>query len=864
MLGRQSIFSRVSIGIFLLCIFLQFSMAAAAFQQGGGKELEHIETRIEQLLASALENRHKSAEKTIELCNTAMGLLKSLDNKELEVRILNEMFWGYYDLGKHPEALQVAKKSIRISERIKYWHGLAMANKHVGTVSQKMYKYSDAVDHLNKAVEMFKQARDKAGVADSLNNLGIVHDDLKNYDMTLEYYFQALKYYEEVDDREGMAGTYINAGTVYIKLGKFNEATEYYEKALDIYKELNNRRGMANSLSNMGSIYSFKGERGKAIETYKKALDIFRTIQYKWGVALILSNIGQLYMNMKKYDEATAYITESMELAEKIGYKRGLANCYKNLALLSQATGKPRTAIRYAEKELALALEINSIIHISAAYDLLSLFYSQRKDFKTALKYHREFKEVNDKSYEETDRRKIGEMQVKYRTEKKEKEIQLLKRDNSIQQLELGKQRNIRDLLLVILILILVLALVLYNRYQVKAKGTRELQKEIEEHKQTHKRLRESEKKFRTLAEKSLVGIYILQDDRLMYVNPQMNRLFGYTSPGLQESRSILDLVHPEDREGVVENLGVLTSGREESLQYQLRGMKENGEVIYLESYDSCIYFDEKPAILGTIIDVTERKKAEEEILKSRKLESVGILAGGIAHDFNNLLTIMSGSLNLLKLKFKRRKKDEAAANAFENLEKTASQAADLAQRLITFSNSGWLMREKLNLPHLLETAIEYLPALKEQYFDISIPSNLQPLYADERQFRQVLQNVLLNAVEADPHGRTIQIEAKNLNSKRPPELDKTGRYIDIAVRDRGVGIPSDILGKIFDPYFSTKAGYSQKGLGLGLTICYSIIKKHDGHITFSSNPGEGTEVHLYVPAFTGEEKPDFSFSLFS
>jgi len=241
-------------------------------------------------------------------------------------------------------------------------------------------------------------------------------------------------------------------------------------------------------------------------------------------------------------------------------------------------------------------------------------------------------------------------------------------------------------------------------------------------------------------------------------------------------------------------------------------------------------------------------------LIKSRKMESVGILAGGIAHDFNNLLAVIVGNTSMLKLNCEG---DPRICSFVDNVEKASSQAADLAQKFITFSEGGWVVRKKLKLAKILEDATHLSPELERIHFQTAIPRDLDSIHADERQLRQVMTNLLINAHEAtttNENNKKIIVTARNITlEKENPFSLKDGKYVHISVIDNGRGIPPELLEKIFDPYFSTKDTVSQKGLGMGLAICYSIAKKHDGHIAITSEVEKGTTVDLYLPVFDNQ-----------
>ena len=257
--------------------------------------------------------------------------------------------------------------------------------------------------------------------------------------------------------------------------------------------------------------------------------------------------------------------------------------------------------------------------------------------------------------------------------------------------------------------------------------------------------------------------------------------------------------------------------------------------------------------IVAVAKDISERKKLEAEISKSKKLESIGLLAGGIAHDFNNLLSIILGNIEFAKTGIPP---GDEMHKALEDLEKASLKGTELTRKFITFSRWGGMNREKAVFADILSEVMELEPEWgrvdKKVAYDIDIPENLEPIYGDRFQLRLLLQNLILNAIEAVPEGERgkISVRAGNTAITSDHLLLQPGKYVKIIIQDNGIGIPRENIDKVFDPYFSTKEKFAQKGLGLGLTICYSIVKKHEGHIEVESEEGKGTLVTLYLPVF--------------
>jgi two-component system cell cycle sensor histidine kinase/response regulator CckA len=242
--------------------------------------------------------------------------------------------------------------------------------------------------------------------------------------------------------------------------------------------------------------------------------------------------------------------------------------------------------------------------------------------------------------------------------------------------------------------------------------------------------------------------------------------------------------------------------------------------------------------------DVTERKRVEEERLTTSKLESLGTLAGGIAHDLNNILTVISGNIGLAQI--------EASAESGSLLSflskagQAAQHAARLSGQLLTFSKGGAPVKRVVAISELLSQAAEFSLYGSNLRAEIDIPSDLWKAEVDPGQIEQVVNALMLNAREAMPHGGIVRVSARNVELKEGAGLPlPPGRYLKTDIVDGGGGIDEELATKIFDPYFTTK----QTGSGLGLSISYSVVKKHGGILDLESSSPEGSTFTFYLPA---------------
>lgn len=259
--------------------------------------------------------------------------------------------------------------------------------------------------------------------------------------------------------------------------------------------------------------------------------------------------------------------------------------------------------------------------------------------------------------------------------------------------------------------------------------------------------------------------------------------------------------------------------------------------------------WDESNQIIGVVLvfrDITQKQKIDEELNKMQRLESVGILAGGIAHDFNNILTAILGNISLSKNQLNP---NDKTVERLAQAEKACLQAQNLTQQLLTFSIGGSPIKRIFSIADLVEQTVSFTLRGSNVSGEFFIPKDIWAVEADEGQINQVLNNLVINAVQAMPQGGVVQVRCENViigsQSTENNVLLKEGRYVKISVKDDGIGIPAEYLPQIFDPFFTTK----QKGNGLGLSTSYSIIQKHEGCMTVESELGTGTTFRIYLPA---------------
>ena len=368
---------------------------------------------------------------------------------------------------------------------------------------------------------------------------------------------------------------------------------------------------------------------------------------------------------------------------------------------------------------------------------------------------------------------------------------------------------------------------------------------DISERKRAEEALRESEKRFRRMFDDSPVGVVSVSPDfRFLRCNESFCDFLGYRESELL-GRTFLDVTHPDDLNAGKREIQAILAGELEKVAFSKRYLHKDGRTLWgrlnirliRDERDQPLHF------LTVVEDITHRKQAEDERAKLERLEAIGLLAGGIAHDFNNMLTGITVNISLAQMS---QSSGEDISECLTDAERAATRARDLTRQLLTFARGGAPVKDVASVEELIRESARFVQHGSKVTLDFEIAPDLNCAHIDQGQIAEVMNNLVINAIQAMPKGGRVILSADNATVGPDNDLNlKAGNYLKIAVADTGQGIDPKSMGRIFEPYFTTK----EKGVGLGLATSYSIAARHGGTLSVDSQLGKGTTFTLYLPS---------------
>lgn len=679
---------------------------------------------------------------------------------------------------------------------------IILAGKNMDTDLEKSLPYA------REALRLAQKSGKPFYILTSLNTLGNYYHIANRFPEAIRYYLQALEQEPHMRDKNHVASIYTNIGIVYWNLEQYQKAEEYQRRGLELRKKAKSSNiAMAHSLNNLGLVLEGQGKGKEALEYYLQALALNRAAGNQRGMAAALNNIAGVYQKtLKNYPRALGYFRQTITLYEAVGNEWGVANAHLNIGSTYVDMKQYGKARPYLDKALEKAEKLQDQLLLYKIYANFFDIHEAAGDFKTALEFSKKHDQARDMVFNQENSREIEGLVAQHEAEKKEKEIQLLRKTNEIRY-------SIKIFLGAALVLSLGVIVILYSRFRARKRANRLLQ--------------QGEARYRAMFDHAGDAILLMENTTVVDCNGKALEMFG------------------EGLEGV----GKTLEGRPP--QFHWRHVKKDGTPFEALVSLAPVTIHQRPLTQAIIHDITHRKRLEEERIKSTRLETITLMAGGIAHDFNNLLGVIRGYLDMAQ---SETEPGSETSLLLARMEKASRSAVELVSEFRTISEIGIAPQEVLFIDDILGEAVglvlkKSIPAGSRVECNLEIAPDLSPVKGYRAQLRRVFENFAVNALEAVGDNGKIRVSAANidLSGDEAPPLP-VGRYVTVIVADNGEGIPAKNLAKIFDPYFTTRGDSTRSGLGMGLAVAESIVKRHDGVIKVSSELGKGTTFFIYLP----------------
>ncbi|MBI2279960.1 MAG: tetratricopeptide repeat protein [Bacteroidetes bacterium] len=403
-----------------------------------------------------------------------------------KVVLLNDLCW-YLGASAPHKAEKYGKEAVALSKELKNDSLLAQSLNDLGTLFLRIGEYDKAQHHYDQAIAIRESLKDSMGLAALYSKMAVIQEIKSNYPQALEMNLKVLKIYESVgNDTLAIATLYGNISVILANIGQVKNAIKYNDKALKLSQFLNNDQLFGTTLVNYANFYGKLNELDTSLIYYQKALPYFEKINNLNSIAVIINNMASIYDRKNQVDSSIYYYKQALEIRYQLQDKKGVMSTKSNLGLMYLRKENPDLALQYATEALPISLELETKEYTKTIYSILASGNYLKGNVNQAYTYQVKYTELLEVIFNEETSKQVAEMSEKYESEVKEKEIAILQKDKQLQQLEVGRLKTIRNIVIVGIILILLFSLILINRFVLikRQKTVIEKQKDIVEEKQ--------------------------------------------------------------------------------------------------------------------------------------------------------------------------------------------------------------------------------------------------------------------------------------------------------------------------------------------------------------------------------------------
>ena len=765
-----------------------------------------------------------------------------------KILMLNELALDYSeeDFGK---ALEYADQALNLAVADQNKLLEARTRLNLGNIYYEHCEYETALNQFQKSLSLYKENSNTniLYINYALNNIAVVYEELGHYTNAVACYLESLKIADKINDRDGIATAFVNLGSLYDTIGMYDKSLEYLTNALRLFKIENSDDGVATTLGNLSSTHLNLKDYNKALEYQLESLKLEKENHNKAGMAISYCSIADIYLETTNYNKAIEYYNKCIKLAKSIDNKDILCGALGGTGKIYFESEQYEQALKFYQQALDIALKIGKKENMHTYYKALSATYFSIGDHHKAFELLKKYDEINDTLFSEAMTKQMFKMEIKYKIEKQRHENDLLKSQNQFQKLKLQRfQVYIFLSITVIIILILAVSLLLST---------------IKKRKIAENELYKSRKQYKTIFENSPLGIALFnKETTFISANDKLLDILGTTQEKIKEFNLLKSVIDEKMRDTLKNAL----KGKQSVYEGEYLSVAGN-KLCPVRCTFNCIEnkSGEITGIICIMEDITkrmnaekEKQKLEDQLERSRKMETIGLLAGGVAHDLNNVLSGIVSYPDLLLMDIPD---SSPLKQPLLTIKQAGERAAAIVQDLLTLARRGVNTSKVLNLNNIIKEFIRSpeCDALKSYHPNLTIKSNLSikpdNIKGSKIHLEKMLMNLVTNAAEAD--GNIIEITTRNIYIDKPIngyDNIQEGYYVVLAISDNGIGISPKDLKNIFEPFY-TKKIMGRSGTGLGMSVVWNTIQDHSGNIDINSIEGQGTEIKIYFPS-TSEE----------
>ena len=643
-----------------------------------------------------------------------------------------------------------AKQALSLAIKLDIPSKIARSNNNIAISYHVRKQFNVALKYYHKALDAFKKAGDESKIASLQHNIGSIYEKKGDYDIALKYFFDALGIFENKDNKKNLQATYNNIGNIYRYQNNYELSLEYDSKSLKINKEISDKRGMSISYSNMAMSYHKLDRNKLAIENSLLAIEIKKELGNKNSLAISYANFGSFYADANDYTNAIKYQQKALELFKEVDNKEGRIRTKTSLGIIYTNTKEYELAKYYLSKSATLAkqLEIKGL----QAETLLANYHlnDAQHRYKQALEYHKQYSDLEKVIYNEKKSEQIAEMQIRYESEKKNKEAEISKLKN----IELAEINN-------------------------RLKAT------IVELETTKISLQEEKEKYRSLFDDSSSIMLLINpvNNKIVEANKSASLFYGYTYRQLTKMKiGDINILNQEEISYDMDSVK-----NDQKVHFIFQHKLANGQIKHVEVYSNKYVYNGKTLLHSIIHDISKRVLAEKKVAQSRK--RLKMLNSILRHDIANDFTVIRSALKKFQYTAKPEMLEEIAKKVTRGLHTIALQY-DQEKQIDSEANLI-----KYEVANIVAEVAKNISNIK-----ISVTGSCF-IFADENIY-SVFENIITNAII---HGKASKMEIIILAREKTCE---------ISFCDDGKGIPDAVKSKIFDKEFCYgKTGNTGMGL---------------------------------------------------